>query len=82
MFRSTTKVLCGGVAACYVQVRCVSPCTAHSTPGHNMVPHHRIIHNDVCNFTDCFNIIVTLARLRCKPSDDGRGPKQVGAILI
>jgi hypothetical protein len=34
------------------------------------------------NFTDCFNISVTLARLQCKLPDDGRGPKHVGAILI
>jgi hypothetical protein len=29
-----------------------------------------------------FNISVTLARLKCKLPDDGRGPKHVGAILI
>jgi hypothetical protein len=34
------------------------------------------------NFTDCFNISVTLARLKCKLPDDGRRPKHVGAILI
>jgi hypothetical protein len=33
-------------------------------------------------FTDCFNIIVTLVRLKCKLPDDGRGKKRVGAILI
>jgi hypothetical protein len=47
-----------------------------------MLPHHRLIRNDVCNFTDCFNISVTLARLKCKLPDDGRGPKHIGAILI
>jgi hypothetical protein len=39
----------------------VSLCTAHSTPR---------------NFTDCFNISVTLARLKCKLPDDGRRPKR------
>jgi hypothetical protein len=34
------------------------------------------------NFMDCFNISVTLARLKCKLPDDGLGPKYVGAILI
>jgi hypothetical protein len=32
--------------------------------------------------TDCFNISVTLASLKCKLPDDGRRPKHVGAILI
>ena len=32
------------------------------------------------NFTECFNIIITLARLKCKLPDDGRRPKCVGAI--
>jgi hypothetical protein len=40
-----------GYGVCVCTVCCaVSPCTAHSThtiPGHNMLPHHRIIHNEV-----------------------------------
>jgi hypothetical protein len=47
-----------------------------------MLPHHRTIHNDVCNFTNCFNKSVTLARLKSKFPDDGCGPKHVEAILI
>jgi hypothetical protein len=45
-------VLCGGVAACCVcvcTVCCALNIAAHSThtiPGHTMLPHHRIIHND------------------------------------
>jgi hypothetical protein len=34
------------------------------------------------NFTECFNISVTLARLKCKLPDDGRGLNHAGAILI
>jgi hypothetical protein len=45
----------------------------------NMLPHHRIVHNDVLLQT---LINVTLARLNCKLPDDGRRPKHVGAILI
>jgi hypothetical protein len=33
------------------------------------------------NFTDCFNISLSLARLKYKLPDDGLGPKYVGAIL-
>jgi hypothetical protein len=44
-----------------------------ATPLHNTYRH---------NFTDCFNISVTLASLKYKVPDDGRGPKHVGAILI
>jgi hypothetical protein len=46
---------------------------------HAATPPHNIQRR---NFTDCFNISVTLARLKCKLPDDGHGPKHVGAILI
>jgi len=45
----------------------------------SMLPHNHIVHNDV--FLPIF-INATLARLICKPPDDGRRPKHVGAILI
>jgi len=45
-----------------------------------MLPHHRIVHNDVLLPTIFIN--VPLARLKCKLRDDGRRPKHVGAILI
>ena len=32
------------------------------------------------NFTECFNVNITSARLNCKLPDDGRRPKHVGAI--
>ena len=32
------------------------------------------------NFTECFNINITLARLICKLPDDGRRPKHIAAI--
>ena len=32
------------------------------------------------NLTVSFNINITLARLNCKLSDDGRRPKHVGAV--
>jgi hypothetical protein len=68
-------VLCGGVAACYVQVWCVCcvPCRVSLILPHNTRRR---------NFTDCFNISVTLARLKCKLPDNGCRPKHVGAILI
>jgi hypothetical protein len=45
-----------------------------------MLPHHRIVHNDVILPTIFIN--VTLARLKCKLPDDGRRPKHVEAVLI
>jgi hypothetical protein len=30
------------------------------------------------NLTECFNVNITLARLKCKLPDDGRRPKHVG----
>ena len=45
-----------------------------------MLPHHRIVHKDVLLPTIFIN--VTLASLKCKLPDDGRRPKQEGAILI
>ena len=53
--------------------------TAHSThaiPGHAATPPHNKLRR---NFTECFNINVTLARLNCKLPDDGRRPKHVAA---
>jgi hypothetical protein len=35
-----------------------------------------------CGVADCFNISVTLSRLKCKLPDGGRRPKHVGAILV
>jgi hypothetical protein len=58
-------VLCGGVAGGMVSVLCAvqgsggvaaCPGTAHSTltiPGHNMLPHHCIIHDDIILPTVC-----------------------------
>ena len=45
-----------------------------------MLPHHRIFHNDV--FLPIILINVTLAVLKGKLPDDGRGPKHVTAILV
>jgi hypothetical protein len=47
----------------------------------SMLPQYGIIHNDVCIFNDCFNISVTLTRLKCELPDYGHRPKHVGAIL-
>jgi len=33
-----------------------------------------------CNFSECYNINITLARLNCKLPDFGRRLKDVGAI--
>ena len=55
-------------------------CTAHSTHdilGHAATPPHNKLQR---NFTKCFNINITLARLNCKFPDDGRRPKHVGAV--
>ena len=42
-----------------------------ATPPHNKLRR---------NLTECLNINITLARLNCKLSEDGRRPKHVGAI--
>ena len=34
------------------------------------------------NFTECFNINITLARFSASPPGDGRRPKHVGAIFM
>ena len=45
-----------------------------ATPPHNKLRH---------NFTECFNINITLTRLNCKlPDDGGRRPKHVEAIYF
>ena len=45
---------------------------------YNMLPHHRITHNDVFLPTVFINEI--LSRLKCKFGDDGSRPKHVGAL--
>jgi photosystem II stability/assembly factor-like uncharacterized protein len=55
-------VLCGGVAACYVCVLCAAQ--------GEILPAQHTVHTR--NFTDCFNISVTLAGLKCKLPADGR----------
>jgi len=55
-------------------------CTArntHAIPGHAATPLHN---KERRNFTECFNINITLARLNYKLPDDGRRLKHVGAI--
>jgi hypothetical protein len=42
----------------------------------------RTAHTLHTSCTVCFNISVTLARLKHKLPDDGRRPKHVGAILM
>jgi len=65
---------------CCAECDSVSPCTVHSkhtAPGHDATPLHN---KQQHNFTACFNIIITLASLKCKLPDDGCRPKYVGAI--
>ena len=80
--RLDRNLLWGGVAACpsMAYVLCAVLCTAHSTHvilGHAATPPHIKLG---CNLTECFNINIALARLSCKLPDDGRRPKQAGAI--
>jgi succinylarginine dihydrolase len=73
--------LCGGGAACLSMacVLCAVLCTAHNT--HAILrhaatpPYNKLRHN----FTERFNINITLARHNCKLPNDGRRPKHVGA---
>ena len=70
---------CGSISrmAC---VLCALQSTAHSTHailGHAATPPNN---KQPRNFTECFKIIITLARLKCKLLDDGRRPKHVAAI--
>jgi len=44
----------------------------------HMLPHHCIVHNDI--LLPKVLTIVTLARLKYKPPDDGHRPKHVGAF--
>ena len=56
-------------------------CTSHSAhTWYNMLPHNRIVHNDV--LLPIILINVALVRLICKLPDDGRKPKHVAAILM
>ena len=80
--RLRPNLLCGGVAACpsMACVLCAVQSTAHSTHailGHAATPPHN---KQRRNFTECFNINITLARLNFKLADDGHKPKYVGAI--
>ena len=55
-------------------------CTAHNAHailGRAAIPPHNKLGR---NFTECFNINITLASLICKLPDDGRRPKHVAAI--
>jgi hypothetical protein len=80
--RLLLNLLCGGVGACpsMACVLCAVLCTIHNTHailGHAATqPHNKLR----CNLTESFNINITLTRLNCKSSDDGRIPKHVGAI--
>ena len=61
-------------------VLCVLQSTAlntHATLGHAATPPNNKLR---LNFTEYFNINITLARLNCKLPDDGRRPKHVAAI--
>ena len=60
-------------------VLCAVLCTAHNTHAtleHAATPPHNKLQH---NFTECFNINITLARLNCKLPDDGHRPKHVEA---
>ena len=74
--------LCGSVAACpgMACVLCGVQSTAHNTNailGHTATPPHKKLRR---NFTECFNINITSARLNYKLPDDGLRPKRLGAI--
>jgi hypothetical protein len=80
--RLRRNLLFGSVAACpsMACVLCAVQSTAHSTHAileHAATPPHNKLRR---NFTECFNINITLARLICKLPDHGRRPKHVGAI--
>jgi hypothetical protein len=48
---------------------------------YKMLPHHRMVHNDVLLLI-FMNVTYLGSRGGCKLPDDGRRPKYVGAILI
>ena len=83
-------LLCGCVAACDGMV-CVCVCVLHAVqnvteshsaqhathmPFHHMLPHNHIINNDIISRKYNFS------QVQCKPPDDGRRPKHVGAMFM
>ena len=78
ILRHSVKLLFGGMAACPI-VTCVLYAvqsgteSRHVTLGHVATPQNN-------NFPECFNINITLARLKRK--HPGRRPKHVGAVCV
>ena len=54
-------LLCGCVAAGHGMACVLHAVHETRTPFHDMLPHNRIINNDI-NFTECFNVYITSAR--------------------